>query len=230
MSVVYQHQLHAHKTHRRHYKRWLIGLIVVVVAVVFGLRLLKPDTKTTQAKVVKHTITNNAKFTHFQKGIFSLDLPKGWTFMGEQKDIYTIYHFRSSQAGAEGNRLMDVYEDSSLPNFSVNRVLPVESNGLGGLATDVTQISDNCAAYTIGTPSGNKNYLPAKWHGVNFLCDMGNTLRNVVGIGSTEGLNTVTLKTPTSTPHHYFITYTENNDKPDYNVLVNAVNSFKLEQ
>jgi hypothetical protein len=57
---------------------------------------------------------------------------------------------------------------------------------------------------------------------------MANPLRNTVGTGSKDGLNTVIVQSPTSRPHHYFFTYTENNDKPNYNIFSAALNSFKL--
>ena len=65
---------------------------------------------------------------------------------------------------------------------------------------------------------------------VEFLCDMANPQRNVVGTGSTDGLNTVKVSDQMGTQHRYFITYTENNSKPDYSIFIAAINSFKLAQ
>ena len=149
--------------------------------------------------------------------------------MNKHQSIYTIYQFKSTGPGYAGNRSLDIFEDSSLPNFAVNRMLPVTPNEEGGLTTDASLVSDNCSAYTTGPTTGRKTIAePAKWQGIDFLCDMGNTLRNVVGTGSKDGLNTVIVQTPTSRPHHYFFVYTEGNDKPDYSFFVNAINSFKV--
>lgn len=229
MSTVYQHQLHAHKTHRPHPWRWVIGIsLVLIIAVAYGLYSLKPDTKISKAKPVTRTLNANTAVDTYNQGAFTIQLPKGWQFMGKQQDIYTIYHFRSALPGEKGNRSIDIYEDTPPKNFAVNRMLPVAKNEDGGLVTDLSLVSDNCAAYT--TDAGNRTSVAqlAKWQGIEFLCDMGNTLRNTVGTGSKDGINTVRLQTATSRPHQYFFTYTENNDKPDYNLFVKAINSFKV--
>lgn len=232
MAAVYQHQLHAHHTHRSHPVRWaLVILLVLAGLTVYGLRQLKSDTHITKAKTItKHLGTNDNTQT-FREGYYTIALPKGWQFMSKQVDLYTIYHFRSALPGEDGNRMLDVYEDSNLPNFAENRMLPVTATPEGGLTTDASLVSDNCTQYTIGSLAGRPTVgAPAKWQGITFLCDVGNTLRNVVGTGSTDGLNTVIVKTVTSPPHHYFFTYTDNNSKPDFSIFTKALISFKLVQ
>lgn len=231
MSTVYQHQLHAHKPRRRHYKRWIATAVVLAAGIFWGLHLLKPDTKIQNAKTVSHKLTGTSATQTFTEGIFTIALPKGWTYLGEQKDVYDIFHFKGPKDPDNGNRLLDVYQDSSLPRFAINRMVPVEATDDGGLTADSTEVSDNCTAYTTGSAADSATGAElAKWQGIDFLCDMANSLRNVVGTGSTDGLNTVAVKTQTSTLHHYFFTYTENNDKADYNIFVAALNSFKLIQ
>jgi hypothetical protein len=227
VSVVYQHQLHAHKVRRRHPRRWAAVILVLLIGGgIYGWTLMKPNQQITNAAATTRKLSVENSTQNFKKGSFSIDLPKGWQFMGVQKDIYTIYHFRSAQEGEQGNRLLDVYEDSSLPNFAVNRMLPVaatENNGLNASAADV---SDNCSAYTTGDTAGRKTIAErAKWQGIEFNCDMANPLRNVVGTGSRDGLNTIKVGT-----HSYFLAYTDANYKPDYGIFVAAINSFKLAQ
>ncbi|CAN5148025.1 hypothetical protein BH09PAT3_BH09PAT3_1880 [soil metagenome] len=230
MSTVYQHQLHAHKTHRSHVLRWtVIVLLILGGGIAYGLHSLKPNTTTTKAATVTKKLEANTATQTFFKGAFSIALPKGWQFMSKQQDIYTVYHFKSALPGEDGNRSIDIYEDSSLPTFPVNRMLPVTADEEGHLTTDASLVSDNCTAYTTGaTTNLQKIGQMAKWQGIEFMCDMGNTLRNVVGTGSKDGINTVTVKTATSTPHHYFFTYTDNNFKPDYSIYAAAINSFKV--
>ncbi len=194
----------------------------------FGLKQLKPETTLSKPATVTKQIDVDSAVDTYQKGAFSIELPKGWQFTTKQQDVYTIYRFRSTLSGDAGNRFIDIYEDSTLPNFAVNRMVPVTANEQGGLTTDVSLVSDNCSAYTTGTLSGPTVGKMAKWQGVEFLCDMGNTLRNVVGTGSKEGLNTVTVKTPTSRPHTYFMTYTDNNINPEFTIFTKALNSFKV--
>jgi hypothetical protein len=230
MSTVYQHQLHAHKTHRAHPWRWgILSVLVLTGLVIGGLQFLKPETQISSAKKVTKTLSTETATQTFTKGTFSIDLPKGWQFTSKQQDIYTIYHFKSALAGEDGNRMLDVYEDSSLPNFAVNRMIPVTATEQGGLTTDASLVSDNCSAYTTGTTTARKEIGQiARWQGIDFMCDMANTLRNTVGSGSKDGINTVVLQTPTSRPHRYFFAYTDNNIRPDYNIFANALNSFEL--
>lgn len=230
MAQVYQHQLHAHKTHRSHPWRWLIVILLLIGAGSwYGLRQLKPNTTLSKPATVTKAVDVDAAVDTYQKGAFSVDFPKGWQFTGKQQDIHTIYHFKSTLSGDAGNRSIDIYEDSRLDKFAVNRMIPVTVGEDGSLVTDPSQVSDNCSAYTTGTLSGSSVAKPAKWQGIEFLCDMGNTLRNVVGTGSaTGGLNNVDIKTPTSRQHRYFITYTDSNITPDYNVFAKIVNSFKV--
>jgi hypothetical protein len=232
MSTVYQHQLHAHKPRRRIRKRWLaVAAVAVACGVGYGLYSLKPDTQIKNATPTVRSVKKEANLQTFRRGTFSIDLPAGWQFTAKQQDLYTIYHFRSALPGEQGNRLLDVYEDSSLPNFAINRMLPVAATDDGGLVAESGQVSDNCAAYTTGATTGRTTVgQTAKWQGIEFLCDMANPQRNVVGTGSTDGLNTVKVSDQMGTQHRYFITYTENNSKPDYSIFIAAINSFKLAQ
>jgi hypothetical protein len=68
----------------------------------------------------------------------------------------------------------------------------------------------------------------AKWSGINFLCDLGNYLRDVVGTSSPEGINSVTLTGNTTGKHTLFFMYTDNTPSPDYSTFINALKSFQL--
>lgn len=232
MSTVYQHQLHAHKPRRRLRKRWLaVPAILILTGAGYSGYLLKPNTTIKNAAPTTRSITKESNLQTFRRSTFSIDLPVGWQFTAKQQDIYTIYHFRSALPGEQGNRLLDVYEDSSLPNFAINRMIPVSATDDGRLVVDSGQVSDNCTAYTTGATTGRATVgQTAKWQGVEFLCDMANPLRNVVGTGSKDGLNTVKLADQGGQQHSYFLTYTENNSKPDYSIFIAAINSFKLAQ
>ncbi len=232
MSTVYQHQLHAHKPRRRLRKRWLvIPAVIVVVGIAYGLFSLKPDTQIKNAAPTTSSIKKDTHLQTFRRGTFSIDLPTGWQFTAKQQDIYTVYHFRSALPGEEGNRLLDVYEDSNLPNFAINRMVPVSATEDGGLVADSGQVSDNCTAYTTGATTSRATVgQTAKWQGIEFLCDMANPQRNVVGTGSKDGLNAVRVADQGGLQHRYFLTYTENNFKPDYSIFIAAINSFKLAQ
>jgi hypothetical protein len=225
MATVYQHQLHAHRSRRHHYKLWVLAVAVIVIGVVLWLRTLKSDTKITNGKATTSTIAGPAT-KKFDEPDFTINLPTSWTFIGAQHDINNIYHFRSEIGGDQGNRLLDVYEDSQLSKFAINRMVPVEADG-ASLTVSATEISDNCTAYTTGPAAQTTVGSIAKWQGINFLCDMANPLRNVVGTGSPDGLNTVVLTGDLRGEHHYFFTYTENNNTPNYTIFTDALTSFQ---
>ena len=228
MSTVYQHQLHHHKTRRPHPWRWFFVFAVLVIGGLwYGLNQLKSETVISTPKTTTKRIDTTAATDNYQKGIFTIDLPKGWQYIGKEQSVATFYRFKSTLSGNAGNRFMDIYEDSNMNNFAVNRMVPVVANDSGGITTDTSLVSENCSGYTTGAPSGSIGKA-AKWQGIDFSCDMGNTLRNVVGTGSKDGLNTVIVKTETSRPHKYFFTYTDNNINPDFTIFVKALNSFKL--
>lgn len=230
MSTVYQHQLHAHKIRRRHPRRWLALFAVLLVAgLVYGFQQLKPETVISQTKPTTKTLKTTVATERFTKGAFAIDLPKGWQFMSKQQDLYTIYHFKSTLPGEGGNRSLEIYEDSDVAHLAVNRMVPVVATDEGGLSANASEVSDNCTAYTTGATAGRQTVgQTAKWQGIEFVCDMANPLRNVVGTGSIDGMNTVTVKTATSRPHRYFFMYTDNNSKPDYGIFTTALNSFKV--
>lgn len=232
MSTVYQHQLHAHKPRRRLRKRWLgLAAVALIAGVSYALFSLKPDTQIKNAEPTTSSVKKDSNLQTFRRGTFRIDLPAGWQFTAKQQDIYTIYHFRSALPGEQGNRLLDVYEDSNLPNFAINRMVPVAATESGGLTAESGQVSDNCSAYTTGATTGRTSVGQlAKWQGIEFLCDMANPQRNVVGTGSKDGLNTVKVSDQGGLQHRYFLTYTENNGKPDYSIFIAAINSFRLVQ
>lgn len=229
MPTIYHHRLHAHKIPR--FKPWQYVLgFVVLVTIVSGVTLLfLPAQSSVQndASSTKTLATPAADQT-VQHGTFSMQLPAGWRFTGKQKDIHTIYHFAAPPEDAAtsktGTQFIDVYENSSrLQNFAVNRMVPVRLNAQGGITAQYSEVSDECTAYTAGeTRDRTAVGQLAKWQGITFLCDMLNTTRNVVGTGSTDGLNTFTLG-----KQRYFLTYTDNRDKPDYTTFITALNSFK---
>jgi len=69
----------------------------------------------------------------------------------------------------------------------------------------------------------------AKWQGIDFLCDQNNLERDVVGTSSLDGINTVSLNSPSGGgAHKFFFTYTNQSINGDYSVFTDAVTSFKM--
>lgn len=220
--------------HRQaHHYALIGGGLVVGAAVLIGIAwlvtgtVLKPHTVIRQSPPLSHTVTATSKsLQQVSQGIISLSLPTTWQRVAAPQLPGTIYSWAGTEPPDAARRL-DVYVDSAPTNFAVNRLLPVQA---AGNQLDVTAAtSDNCVNFTDKTSDSTATGRAAsKWGGVNFLCDMGNYERDVVGTGSTEGLNQVTLVGPTSGRHRILLVYADNNTSPDYAIFVAIVKSFHL--
>jgi hypothetical protein len=188
---------------------------------------LKPEMRLTESKARTYRVPSTTVPTqHIAETLFSLDLPSDWKRIPPPQTVYAIYSWQgTSQAGT--SRRLDVYLNAIPPTLAVNHLLPVRAQGD---AIDVTgPVSDNCINFTDKSGQGAEGgAVLAKWNGVNFLCDTGNYLRDVVAIGSTEGINTITLTGAQNGTHNVLLLYTDNNSTPDYTIFVGAVKSFHL--
>lgn len=147
------------------------------------------------------------------KKLFTMVLPSGWHEASTDKKlaITPTYTFDSPQVQAQ---TMDIYIDKLPTSMAVNKAIVVSTQG-DGLAYD--SVSDNCTNFTEASLKNPKTGdASARWQTINFLCDMSNPDRAVVGTMSTEGINQVTVVGPTVGAHKLFITFTDNNINPNY--------------
>lgn len=201
----------------------MVGLIAAV-AVIIGRFYLRANTVIDPPPpVVTTRVTGNDEATrHFNEGIFSLMLPQDWVFVGRQTSPYDVYTWHNTKENP-GIRQLQIYIDTIPVKLGVNRVLPVQGEGDRVIPTT---ISDTCANFTGDKVPGSAT-TPAKWGGINFLCDLANYERDVSGTSSTDGINTVVL-TGSTGKHKVFFTYTDNDSTPDFTIFTDAVQSFQL--
>ena len=213
-------------SHRKLYI-FLAGFVVLAVGVIIlAVRFLRPETDLgkTPARVTTKISYQTAQTKAFTEPLFSINLPTDWqpvqpTNMPPQPS-YT-WHGTSKENSA---RQLNVFVDKDVGTLAVNRELSVQANGMA--VTVLGDVSDNCTTFT-GNATSTHGSTPAKWQGIDFLCDSGNYERDVVGIASPDGLNTVIL-TGSSGNHHLFFTYVDNSASPDYSIFTNALRSLKL--
>lgn len=224
---MYQVGKREHK-HRKFWKRfgWLVGLLVVAAGI-YGLMHLRLEPKQNvhnSPPVSKAYDVSSAKKVHIDKPILTMDLPAGWT---EAKlpasPTAPAYEFRSKSQDAQ---VLDIYIDNPPPLFGINRAIAVSVSGSG---LQYESVSENCTSYTDITKRGPTGGIaPAKWQGMDFYCDVANYARAVVGTVSHDGINYLSVTTPTQGVHKIFITYTDNNISPDYSTLYDILNSVQF--
>jgi hypothetical protein len=228
-TYKYNHTVPRHLI--RHVLQVLITA-VVVIAILIGLIVLYLHRQRVSVNgVAKSVPQSTQKVAHLQinEPTFTMQLPIDWKETGSQ-DVPTN-HSISWQATAKNadNRYLTVYIDTIPTTYAVNRELPVTVHGS---QLSYGALSDNCAGFT---PGGTEDVAqavklkpaPSVWQGVNFICNLPNVIDNQIGVGSTSGVNTVTVTGPTTGTHSYFFLYIDRNVQPDYNILFDTIQSFQ---
>lgn len=206
----------------------VLGLLaVLIVALFFWARhFLSPDTQLSGTPVPK--ITNvtydQTKLQTIDEPDFSMSIPATWKLNTTTMDVPKPMYVWQGTVGEDRTRWISVFVDASLASFAVNRALHIQANGAA--INVIGSTSDNCTSFT-GAVSSQTGKSPAKWETIDFLCDSGNYERDVVGIVSSDGMNNVNLDGPTKGIHHYFFTYTDNSNQPDYTIFTGALKTFK---
>jgi hypothetical protein len=212
--------------HHRKLYVWLISFVCVLVISVFaGDKLLKSDTHIAKAPApTVHALNyNDTKTITFSEPLFMIALPSDWKLESKATTPYVTYRFGSTLAHQDA-RWLDIYTDGVPAGFGVNRALAVSASG-GKLVLE-SDVSDNCANFTGPVAGQPATATLGKWQGVDFLCDLGNYVRDVVGTSSPEGPDVVTL-TGTTGKHQFFFAYTDNNASADYSIFTNALKTFR---
>jgi hypothetical protein len=201
--------------------------VVVVVAVIVGAFFLNTqlhsDTTINQGQptVTKVDIAE-PKTKTVTEPTFKIDLPENWK-AGEPAD-HADYHWDGTDKLSIG-RALDIYVDSVPSDMAFNRLLPLEAQD--DRIVPVGDISENCVNFTDdATIQPSTLTAPSKWAGVNFICDMGNKFRNVIGISSAEGLNYVTVGGARGS-HRYTFVYTDHGARPSESVFLAMIRSFQ---
>lgn len=199
----------------------------------FVLRQSRSTVKNDTTPIVK-TIKATAADTNVDEPDFSFSLPGSWKLSAKDWDArYTSWQWKFQDKRYAG-RWFEVFIDTIPADMAYNYLLPVEALGS---QLQLGTISGNCVDFTSGaSPTSNrptytpqfKAVLPSKWQQVNFLCDNANVSHQVVGTGSKEALNSVSLTGPLSGTHKYFFLYSDNNFTPDFTIISTILASFKV--
>ena len=212
----------------RHKIRYIFLLVIflVISGLIIYFVILLSHSKTiihqSQA-VVKYYSAPISSSQTITEPNFSFSLPKTWQAVNIQSSLYKIFQFKSNTSNAE---VLDIYQNIIPINMAVNRELSIQADGSTMVANG--NVSSNCLNFTKTNSNSSSVIIPARWQGVNFLCDSGNYERDVVGTGSSVGINTIVLQSPTLGPQRFFFTFTTYSLQPNFSVLYQVINSFRL--
>jgi hypothetical protein len=222
-----------HRPARRRRTRFLIslGITLLIVGVVTSIVWL--DIRSNQAEPVQgasHEVAqlldedNNVK--KIDEPTFTMELPSDWKQTERVQNARENSVTWQATKAHEDNRYLTVYVDIIPKTKAVTRMLVLSAQGNGLV---VGEASSNCSTFTKhGDGSGRQDQdEPAKWQGLNFICDLGRSIDNEIGTGSTDGINTIAVTGPTKGKHNYFFVYTDHNIQPNTTIFYDALKSFK---
>lgn len=175
--------------------------------------------------VVRSVSDTNGPNQAFDESNFTINLPNDWRLEAKSPTHYT---WRSTKKDQD-DRTLNLYFDQIPATLAVTRMVPVRAEGDHLFASSV---SDDCSNFTGigagGAQSKGAAAAPAKWQGIDFVCDLSQPNRNAVGTSSADGVNKVTLSGKTSGHHALFFLYIDQNISPNYTIFYNALSSFRL--
>lgn len=229
MDVKYRY---GHRPGRRRRTRVLIVMAVsfLILGTVAGfvvLDLLKNKEsgpiETTGRTVVQLTDESNATIT-IEEPTFSLELPADWKEVSRiRNNTENSITWRATKK-REDNRSIKIAVDTIPTNQPINKLLPITAEGH---ELSIGDVSGNCSAFTKNNVDRSDLYEPAKWQGIDFLCDIAREIDNQIGTGSTDGINTLFVTGPKQGRHAYFFLYTDRNIHPNNSIFLNVLRSFR---
>ena len=219
------------KQAHRHRRGQRIAIGVFVLLIIAGLLYWLAHLRISPTQQIKNSpsvsTAYNASETakvNINKPEFTMELPAGWT---ERQVIASPtgprYTFASPSSQSQ---VLDFYIDNPPTGMALNRAIVVDAQG-NGLAYD--RVSDNCITFT---DPKNKNaqtgHAPARWQEIDFICDMSNFSRALVGTISKDGINQVAVAGEAIGNRKVFISYTDNSISPNYGTLYDILGSIKF--
>lgn len=223
---MYQYDKRTHKHAKLKRRATWLGVLVLFSAVVYGvaqLRITPEQQIKNSPSLSKAYNAASSKKQQFAKTEFTFTSTSEWKEYSVQQGQFTPrYLFKD----VSKSRILEIYIDNPPEQLGVNRVIVVDSVD-GALLHDV--VSDNCTTFTDSSKKNPQTGIGvAKWQEIEFLCDMGNAARAVVGTISDDGKNMVSVTAATGKVYKVFIAYTDNNINPDYNVFYDILGSLKF--
>jgi len=216
------------KHHRRRYGVLVLFGTAGVLAIIIGLQhFMTPNTVLGTSEGTVRTIKVAPPPTkRVTTATFSMDIPKTWQDTITNRVPTPTFAWRGTTKDEQG-RAIEIYVDAIPRGVAVNRVLPLEANGSRLLVSSTA--SPNCMDFADKTKLvRTAATIATSWQGVSFVCDAGNTERNVTGTSSSQATNSVTLRGSHTGVHHYLFLYTDHSAQADDQVFTDILQSFRV--
>ncbi len=232
MSLRYRYN-HQSPKHRKR-TVVIIGIVMLIMSAGGGLifwDLGRSTSKTvsSDSREVQQVLSEAGQQFTVDEPEFIFELPGDWKETG-RKNLPNEHSISwQSTKKNEDNRSLKLYIDTIPTTKAVNRLVPIMAQGN---SLTVGDISENCTTFTGGGTLNAQEAqklkpAPAKWQGVDFICNLPAVIENEVGTGSAEGINTFSVNGPAKGTHKYFFLYTDHNIQPNYTIIIDALRSFK---
>lgn len=175
------------------------------------------------------TGSNTGNGLRVSEPFFTMQLPSDWKETERKNNTQEqSITWHSTKKGYEA-RWIKLYIDKIPTTKAVNRLLPVTVTNSTLTTGDV---SENCSTFTQGgTLDAQKAVklqpMPAKWQGIDFICNLPEVVENEVGVAATGGINQIEITGPNKGTHKYFFVYTEHNIQQDYAIAKDIIETFK---
>lgn len=214
--------------HRRSQKISVIILLILFFGLlVFWLMQLKIAPSAiirNDPPVSKNYTASDMAKVNVDKPEFKMELPAGWV---ERTVIASPTGPRYTFSAKIGEaQILDIYIDNPPTNLGINKAIVVSAQG-SGLTHEY--VSENCITFTDPKyKNPHTGFAPARWQEIDFICDMANTNRQVVGTISRDGMNQVHTVGASGATHTVLMTYTDNNITPSYSTLYDIIASMQF--
>ncbi|MBP7857687.1 hypothetical protein KA016_01340 [Candidatus Saccharibacteria bacterium] len=223
---MYQLDRQSHK-HARLKKRllWLLVILLSILLVygLFRLRISPKQEIKASPSVSKSYGANAVKMQTFEKPDVLFQAPSGWKEVPVTQSVYTPKYMYMHN---ERSQVLEIFIDNPPRGLGINKAVVV-SGGSSTISHDI--VSDNCSTFTEASKMDARTGLaPAKWQEVDFICDMANSTRAVVGTISKDGNNNFSVTTDTGKHYSVFVKYTDSSINPNYSTLYDILKSMRF--
>jgi len=227
---IFMYKIGKRKRNVKKYFYALLGLAFLSALVIVGI-IIFLNFQPSKATEINNIAEKNNAFDPTKSNnslkvdtaYYTMELPSDWKQLSVNKDP----RYSSIEWGWDAktkNRSLEIYVDNYPLNKPFNKIVPVS---IQGNVFTLDTMSENCSKFTSKTASLDL-HVQSKWQDVSFICDLDNTIDNIIGIGTTSDGVILPMTGPQSGAHKYMFVYTDRSIPDSNNPLITALQSFRV--